>query len=905
MHLVAGAHLGHYEIIAPVGAGGMGEVFEARDTKLKRIVAIKVLPMAVAQDPVRRDRFQREAEAIATLNHPNIVTIHAIEEANGVPFLVMELVNGEPLTTLIPKTGFSIDKLIALAVPLADAVAAAHQRGVLHRDIKPSNIMVAQDGRLKVLDFGLAKLTEGTPGAAGAADLATQDRTGEGRIVGTIAYMSPEQAEGRIVDQRSDLFSLGIVLYEMATGERPFRGENNVSVLSSIIKDTPPRVTDLKADIPPELGRIVRRCLEKDPTRRMQSALDLKNELEDLRSDMSSSGTPTNVLQPVARTTNPLVRARARVAWMAGAGALGLITAAVIFRPALKHDVLAPRLVNPVQITSAIGIEDFPTWSPDGTTVAYAAAQDGGTSLSGHWDIWVKPAGDGAPVNRTADHRGYNVYPSWSPDGSQIAFYSDRDGGGYYVMPAIGGTARRVLPMGGFDGGRGTRIGISRWLHGGSELACVIVGAHEDDTNVVIVSMATLETHTKVFPKSRFMLDPSWSPDEKLVAYVVTYSRTSEVTTLWVNRVEDGRRIALTDGLAGVWSPGWSRDGRVLFYVSNRGGTMDVWQQPMTSDGSPDGSAQAITTGIGIRHAAFSPNGQKLVYSKGQTLGNVWRVPILPDRPTVWSDAEQLTFDQAFIEFVDVSRDGKRLLVSSNRAGNQDLWIMPVGAGEPVQLTRDPAPDWNPKFSPDEREVVFYSYRTGGREVWVMPTDGGPARQLTFTNGGSGFVDWPRTGDSILFTHRDTTFSTGCVAAVPVHGGEPRCITSDGPDTFFPSGSPDGRTVAYGASRNGGHLFLADLPAGGNERALTKGPGTLPRWSPDGHMIYFRRPGDINGNLWAVSATGSDEHAMTNFSGRRGAFGVTALATDGRYLYFTWQEETGDLWIMDVANSKQ
>ncbi len=248
---MVGTSIGHYHIVESLGKGGMGEVYAAEDTRLGRRVALKVLSPGLAMDADRRERFEREARAVAALNHPNIVTIYSVEEADGVPFLTLELVEGRTLDALIPLGGLPLDRILAYAIPLADAVGAAHQRGITHRDLKPGNVMIGDDGRVKVLDFGLAKLKESN--ASLAASLPTQELTGEGRIVGTVAYMSPEQAEGKPVDPRSDVFSLGVVLFEMATSQRPFKGDTQVSLLSAIIKDTPTSLTDLKADLPRDL----------------------------------------------------------------------------------------------------------------------------------------------------------------------------------------------------------------------------------------------------------------------------------------------------------------------------------------------------------------------------------------------------------------------------------------------------------------------------------------------------------------------------------------------------------------------------------------------------------------------------------------------------------------------------
>jgi len=301
---VIGRTLNQYRILEVLGKGGMGEVYLAEDTRLKRQVALKVLPEDVAADPERRARLEREAQAIAALNHPNIVTIYSVEEVEGVFFITMELVDGQSLSALMQSDGMSMSQLFEMAVPLADAVATAHERGITHRDLKPDNVMLDSAGRVKVLDFGLAKVTEelaAGPGADGATNLPTATVTAEGQILGTVHYMSPEQAEGKSVDTRSDVFSLGIVLYQMATGRLPFEGDTPISTISAILKDTPGSVTDLNANLPRQLDRILRRCLHKDPDRRFQTAKELRNELEELKAEIntgaSMSASPTAAVE--------------------------------------------------------------------------------------------------------------------------------------------------------------------------------------------------------------------------------------------------------------------------------------------------------------------------------------------------------------------------------------------------------------------------------------------------------------------------------------------------------------------------------------------------------------------------------------------------------------------------------
>ena len=308
----------------------MGEVYRARDPKLNRLVALKVLPEHTAADPERRARFTREAQSLAALTHPHIVTIYSVEEADGVLFLTMELVEGKPLTELIVKGGLPLAQLLAVAIPLADALSAAHQKGITHRDLKPANVMVTADGRVKVLDFGLAKLIDPSPLELAASALPTEALTGEGRIVGTVAYMSPEQAEGKPVDPRSDIFSLGTLLYELATGDRPFTGDTSVSVVAAIMKDTPRAATEVNPALPRELGRIIRQCLAKDPTRRYQSAIDVRNDLEELKREHESGDLEVaRGRSPEAGATRRRVTPR-QTALLVAAGAFVLVAIATM-----------------------------------------------------------------------------------------------------------------------------------------------------------------------------------------------------------------------------------------------------------------------------------------------------------------------------------------------------------------------------------------------------------------------------------------------------------------------------------------------------------------------------------------------------------------------------------------------
>ena len=441
-----GTQLGHYRIERLLGTGGMGEVYLADDIRLGRRVALKVLSATLAGDPDRRERFEREARAAAALNHPNIVTIHSVEEEGGVPFLTLELIDGKTLGELIPEGGLSLDRVLELGIPLTDAVGAAHQRGITHRDLKPANVMVTTDGRLKVLDFGLAKVKEEARLAA-EEGMATAALTGDGRIVGTVAYMSPEQAEGKPVDQRSDVFSLGIMLYEMATGARPFGGDTHMSTLSAIIKDTPKSLADVRPGLPRELWKIINRCLAKDVEDRYQTAKDLRNDLRALKNELTS-GEVVPITGSGVHATAERSAPRGRTAMIAAGallvvGVLGGVAYWWTRGPATLSEP-ASRPFDAIKLTrlTTTGTAGLAAMSRDGRYVAHVSTRDGKQSL---WlrqvattsNVEVVPADDVRYAGLTFTPDGNHIYYATYARGSNL--------GNLYQVGVLGGGARLIL----------------------------------------------------------------------------------------------------------------------------------------------------------------------------------------------------------------------------------------------------------------------------------------------------------------------------------------------------------------------------------------------------------------------------------------------------------------------------
>ena len=630
-------------------------------------------------------------------------------------------------------------------------------------------------------------------------------------------------------------------------------------------------MAEARPEVPRELSRIVQRCLAKEPTRRLQNVLDVRNELEELKADWSSGE-----LQEAAPALRPSVNT-----WLAAFAVVLLVTLAGVLVYFMRSpDETIPRLVNPVQMTSAVGVEDYPTWSLDGGRVAYESDQ------SGNWDIWVAQVGGGDPVNLTRDNEGNDRYPSWSTDEQQIAFVREEQAGSLFSMSAVGGRPREIrLPSDSLI----ERHSIPQWSADDSEIAVAV--QRPTGKAIAIVSLESLEARLVSIPphEGSFSADLSWSPDSRTFAYVDSVGN-ADLTQLWLIPSAGGEPTPVTDGRTRVFSPRWSSDGRRLYFVSNRGGAMDLWQRRV-GEGQPVGELEALTTGMGIRRAAFSPDGSKLAYSKGDRVSNVFRVPILHDRVATWADARQITFDTAWLEVVDVSPDGSRLAVSSDRNGNQDLWILPAEGGEMTQLTTDPTPDWAPSWSPDGTEIAFHAFRSGNREVWVMPSNGGPARRLTNHPSGDQVPNWSIDGNEIAFS--SGRGGTRELWIVDAEGGEPRPLTTGG---NFADWSPDGSSIVF---VRGGEIWR--MPADGSEEErIGGGPASHALWSPEGKLLYYTGSREHSKRLWALSPSDGREYVVADLRGRPGMMGW-CLSTDGVYLYFTWREDLGDIWVMDVV----
>jgi len=875
-----GQQLFGYDVMSLLGAGGMGEVYRARDRKLGRDVAIKVLPDLFAADPDRLSRFKREARILAALSHPHIAAIFGFEESEGVCGLVLELVEGPTLADRLETAPLGMTESLGIARQIAEALEAAHDKGIIHRDLKPANIKVTPHGIVKVLDFGLAKtwIRDGSPEASQAP---TMTATREGMLLGTAAYMSPEQARGHTVDIRTDVWAFGCVLFEMLTGKPPFLGATISDTLARILEREPDWKA-LPAAVPARIRVLLRQCLQKDAARRISDLAVARAEID------ATLASPFKTLRAGAQSAR-WAASRPAVRWTAAAAAVA-VAGGVLYQ-ARENDRAIPQLVNPTQVSSAIGVEDHPTWSPDNRTLAYESNE------TGNWDIWLAQAGGGQAVNRTVDHSGDDRYASWSPDGRQVAFWSDRDGGGYYIMPALGGVPTKLIAT---PGPNQYYHSAPEWSSDGTQLAGVFYTITESlfEQSVEIVSVASRQSRRINLPGTEeARLDLAWSRDARYIAYVEAGQQQSEVSHLRVLRLSDGASFVMINSGANVRRPRWSADGEYLYYVCNCAGPTDLWRRRFGDEGAV-GEPQRVTTGLEVRDFVFSADGSRLAYSKGRWVSNFWRVPIRDDRLLTWADAEQITFDQAYVEFLDVSPDGQRVAYSSDRTGNQDIWVMPIG-GEPVQLTTHPAPDWSPGWSPDGQTLASYSYRSGDREIWRMPATGGPATQLTMSKGLDAGTHWSPDGREIAIRSERTGNSD--VWVISADGKQSRQITNHPAGDGLSSWSPDGLWIAYGSNRSGRNQIWRVSSQGGESELLTRGSGAGPRWSRDGQYVYYRGANETAGNYWRLSVKDRSERPFTNLVGKRGTLGIMLPAEDGKFLYFSWRDDLGDIWVMDVV----
>jgi Tol biopolymer transport system component/predicted Ser/Thr protein kinase len=822
---LVGQTVAHYRIHEKLGEGGMGVVYKALDTHLDRFVALKVLPPEKVADPDRKRRFVQEAKAASALNHPNIITIHDISEAGGVTFIAMEYVDGKTLDQLIRRKGLPLNDALKYAIQIAGALAKAHGAGIVHRDLKPSNLMVTGEGLVKVLDFGLAKLTEpGVPSGPGelAATQTLEARTQEGTIVGTVAYMSPEQAQGKPVDARSDIFSFGAVLYEMVSGRRAFQRNSQASTIAAILRDEPQPISQTATGTPRDLEKIIARCLRKDPARRFQGMPDVQVALEELKEESESGAL-------VAAAPPPRSRRRVWV-WAACALAIALAAGAAAWFGLLRRPPPGPP-ARVSALAARAGIEWGPALSPDGKQVAFVwngERQD-------NWDIYVQLVDEATPRRLTTE-LAFDYSPVWSPDGLRLAFLR--------TTPAS--TEVLIIPAGG---------GAERRLHV-SAVRC----------QFALPSMA------------RQFCGLGWSPDGKFLT-IVDKESPQALNSIFLLDIETREKRKLTTPPSGWFGDGvsvFSPDGRTLAFARSRSAYQsDIYILPLSDRYGPRGEPRRLTHDITlICGLDWTADGRSVVFASSRGgVQALWRVAVSGGEP------ERLTVGSENAYWPSVSRKGDRLAYGQS-IFDYNIWRVGAPgtrdpAGGPTRLTQSPLLDMNPAFSPDGRKVVWASSTGGNFEIWTCGSDGSQATRLTDLRLDSLWPQWSPNGRQIAF--HSSTGGPAHVYVIGAEGGAPRRLTTSEFPESGASWSRDGKWVYFVSDRGEGRAVWR-VPAVGGSPVLVVRKGWRPVFeSFDGKVVYY---GGFDGRVWKVPVAGGEPTPALN----RGKRALWNISTTGFYV---------------------
>ncbi|HEY1435839.1 MAG TPA: protein kinase [Thermoanaerobaculia bacterium] len=734
MTLAAGSKLGPYEILGQIGAGGMGEVYRAKDPRLGREVAIKVLPASFSQDADRLRRFEQEAKAAGVLNHPNITAVYDIGTQEDAPYVVQELLEGETLRAVLAGGKLPQRKVIDYALQIAHGLSAAHDKGIVHRDLKPENLFVTNTGRVKILDFGLAKLTQVGEGSGPQTNLPTAAGTEPGMVMGTIGYMSPEQIKGKPADARSDIFSFGAIFYEMLSGKRAFHADSAGETMAAILKEEPPDLSVTNAAVSPGIERIVRHCLEKNPEQRFHSAHDLAFDIETLSGTSGSAATAVGAKPARALRLSPLLFAA--LGALAG-GALAFLGLRSRAAPAL----VAGAAPTYRRLTNLSGAENSPALSPDGQTLAFIHRSGNRAHL------WSQRVGGHKPIDLTPDCDNASYSPAFSPDGSLIAYGSRCGEGGIFIMGASGENIRRVTSFG----------AEPAWSPDGKEL----VFSTEPVANPY-GRMGTSELWRVAIggaePRKIYAEDaiqPNVSPHALRVAYwaLPVGGSQRDIWTIPYKGLAPGEKpVPVTNDPAVDWNPVWAQDGKALYFLSNRDGAMNLWKVPIDeASGKTLGPAEPERLPAReVGGFALSRDGRSLAYVNREITFSIDRLSFDAEGRLVGKPEEIYESSQEMADF-DVSLDGTMFAFDSRGGAQDDIFVLQADGKGLRQLIDDAYRDRHPVFSPDGRRLAFHSDRSGRYEIWTIATDGSDLKQLTTTTGDSTTIEplWSPNGRRI------------------------------------------------------------------------------------------------------------------------------------------------------------
>ena len=863
---LVGQEIGNYQIEKLLGAGGMGEVYLARDSKLGRLVALKVLPLPFVVDGDRLSRFQREARALSALNHPNLITIYEVGEAKGFHFIAMELVEGKTLSSLRDK--LSLKELLPIIAQVAEALGAAHQSGIIHRDVKPDNVMVRPDGYAKVLDFGLVKLTEvkSAPGVTAHTQL--------GVAMGTLAYMSPEQAAGEAVDHRTDIWSLGVVLYELATGQKPFTGETRQATINAILSMPPTPVTTIAPNLPLDLDRIVNKALDKDRELRYQTASDFRADLRRLLREIDSS----------ANVSGSVLGAVVQRGWLwpAVTCVLILMMAAIALSVWLRAKPIDWSHAAHLQLTSEHGTEFFPSLAPDGRSFVYASNQNG------NFDLFVQRVGGKNATPLTPNTPSDEIAPAFSPNGERIAFRSTREPAGVYVMEASGENVRLVVP-GCFH---------PSWSPDGREIVCSTSGHAEAPTTRNIFTsalwIANVETGEKRFLCENDAMQPSWSPNGNRIAFWFMHPSAGRSDIATISR-NGGEIEVVTKDASTNWNPVWSPDGKFLYFASDRSGNMSFWRVAIDEEtGKVQGEAEAVSTPSNFnRHLSFSASGRRMIYVQTDQQSNIQAVKFDSNTEKTAGEPFWITRGDRNIIRPELSPDGTRFVLRISRRTQDDIAVVSRDGTQWRDLTNDKFFDRYPRWSPDGKKVAFTSDRSGRYEIWVLDADATNLRQLTFnTPGDTTFPLWSPDGTQILFRSNlvssildvNKPWAEQNLRQLPLPSDNQRFVAWDW--------SPDGKRLIGNLS--GPPQVVASFSFETNQyEKLTEFGGSATWLSDSTRFIFF-----FNNKLYIGDV--KTKRVREVFTAGENEIRSVDISPDGKLLYYSIYSSESDIWLLDL-----
>jgi eukaryotic-like serine/threonine-protein kinase len=899
----AGARLGHYRIQRALGSGGMGYVYEAIDEDLNRPVAVKVLPLGRYDEP-SRTRFRREAEAASALNHPNIVTVYLVGREGEIDFIAMERVSGQTLHSIAGRRPMDLRKVIPIALQIADALATAHEAGIVHRDLKPSNVMVNDRGLVKVLDFGLAKQVSAE--GEGALELSMS-----GAIIGTAYYMSPEQAEGKAVDARSDIFAFGSVLYEMLTGRRPFERESMLATLTAIASADPEPLRRVRPDVPRLLETILQKCLRKQPHERWQNLSDVKLLLQDMALDMETGA--------VSEAGGASVKSSRKWIWYAVAAAVAGVALTLglqrAFAPAPRPSMSTLRLVTAEQ-----GFSTAPALSPDGSMLAFASDR----SNEGNLDIWIQQIGGGEPMRLTSDPFD-ETDPSFSPDGARVAFRSEKAGGGIYFVPALGGDPVLIAPK-----GRNPRFSpdgktIAYWE--GREGSSVPGSSKPFTVDFAGGAPRAFETGLL------WAQHPVWSPDGNLlILWGMGEESGKRMEDWWTVPASGGKakRVGVRDSVGSMsryfqmvldWYD--SDDGTEVLFAPNLGDNSNLWRMSLKMNGQPAGPPIRITNGPGRQVRASlrkSREGRpRLAYSDETVNYDVWQLPVHAVTGQVDGELRKVTDRLTPDMNPSISGDGRHAYYITTRLGTWSLFRKDLDTNRERVLYSASEMLYNSRVAADGSKLFLSSVAP---DLLAIPVTGGAIEKVCPKCGSVMGVS--RDGDRVLFQlPSDQHLMMFDVASGKItklaDRGDRRVMIDNG------QFSSDGKWVAFQARNSETQesaLYVipiaGELPVPRQQWTMIAESSQVnrdPVWAPAGPFLYFTSERDGFRCIWArrldpeTKAPQGEAFAVQHFHTARLALrsraasgNIISLSAGGNKLLFALTETTGNIWLEDVKN---